>query len=80
MIIFDIDDTLSIVGDRQKYLKREPKDWDRFFMNCHKDKPNWPIVNLCRILQLSGIPVIFVTGRAEISRTKTQQWLNFYRQ
>lgn len=78
MIIFDIDDTLSIIGDRQKYLKQEPKDWDSFFMACDQDEPNWPIVNLCRVLQSTGVNVMFVTGRAEVSRTKTLTWLKFY--
>ena len=74
MIIFDMDGTLSLPGDRLKYLQQDPKDWDAFYEACDQDAPNAHIVCLCR--QLSGETIIkIVTGRRESVRQKTFDWL-----
>ena len=75
MIIFDLDGTLSIVGDRVKYLLQEPKDWDSFYDACIEDAPNTPIVNICRHLLLN-FRVVIVTGRRESCRSDTLKWLH----
>ena len=72
MVVFDIDGTLSIVGDRLKYLKA--KDWDSFYECCGEDKPNKDIVHLCRQLMYFN-EIVFVTGRRESVRGITLQWL-----
>lgn len=77
MIVFDMDGTLSIVGDRIKYLQQDPKDWDAFYVACDQDEPNTPIMRLCRILQ-SHDTIKIVTGRRESVREKTLQWLEKY--
>lgn len=84
IIVIDIDNTVSIIGDRLKYLNRKPKDWDSFYDNCLKDKPNFPII---RIIQgLFNLPLVtyynyqffYITGRPERIREKTLLWLNKY--
>jgi hypothetical protein len=74
MIVFDIDGTLSIVGNRVKYLQQEPKNWDAFYSACWQDKPNTPVVELCCNLE-HHYDIIFVTGRREETRGVTLQWL-----
>jgi len=78
-VIFDIDGTLSIVGDRVKYLQQEPKNWDAFYEACDEDLPNTPIVKLSSVLKCSGryfgYEFILLTGRRESVREKTKRWL-----
>jgi hypothetical protein len=39
IVIVDIDGTISKVGDRIKYLKQDPKDWESFYKDCFEDEP-----------------------------------------
>ena len=73
MIIFDLDGTLSLVGNREKYIKQTKPDWDKFFKSCGEDKPNIPIIKLYNILQKHSI-VKVVTGRSEDVRETTMKW------
>lgn len=72
IIVFDIDGTLSIVGDRLRHL--ENKDWDSFYKACGEDEVNEPIAKVCRALMINN-EIIFVTGRREGVRGKTIRWL-----
>ena len=74
IVIVDIDGTISKVGDRLKYLKQNPKDWDSFYEACGEDEANMPIIKLVKILQLE-YDVVFCTGRRESVRHKTNHWL-----
>ena len=78
IIVFDLDGTLSIVGDRIKYLQQEPKDWDSFFNNCGEDKPNFPAVETFFALWagFEEYRMKIVTGRSEEVRLITERWLN----
>ncbi len=76
MIVFDLDGTLSIVGDRLKYLQQEPKDWDAFYEACGEDKVNIPIAMVySRLYYTWDSGVCIVTGRREICRDDTIMWL-----
>lgn len=77
MIVFDLDGTLSIVGDRLKYL--ELKDWDSFYNACGEDKVNKPVAAIFRIMTNAGENVSIVTGRRESCRIDTlkKMALNF---
>lgn len=77
MYIFDIDGTLSIVGDRIKYLQQTPKNWDAFYEACDEDKLNIPIANICKSLGQDYV-IGYCTGRRESTRTKTELWLSKY--
>ena len=78
MIVFDIDGTLSIVGDRLKYLNQDKKDWDSFYEACDEDKLNVPIARIAWIFLGLGYNVAYVTGRREGVRKKTIAWLNYH--
>ncbi len=74
VVVFDIDGTLSIVGNRLKYLKLSPPDWDAFYDACGEDKCNetiWAVYNAMR--QTYGVR--FVTGRRESCRQDTLKWM-----
>ena len=45
-VIVDIDGTISKVGDRLKFLKQTPKDWDSFYNDCFEDEPILEIIDL----------------------------------
>lgn len=74
-IIFDIDGTLSLVGDRVKCL--EENDWDSFYERCGEDMPNQPIFDLLEPVRywVGHAGIYFLTGRRESVRTKTHDWL-----
>ena len=75
IVVFDIDGTLTIVGDRVKHLAE--KDWNTFYKRCDEDLPNIPIVDLCRKLQ-EDYKIVFITGRKEFVRNETISWLREY--
>ena len=76
MYVFDIDGTLTIVGERLKYLAREPKDWDAFYDACFNDKENASITGL--YLQLHDEGAICITGRRESCRDATYAWFKYH--
>jgi len=76
ILLIDIDGTVSIVGDRLKYLKE--KDWDSFYEACDEDKPNQNIVHLLQQVK-DNYEFVFCTGRRESVRTKTEKWLKTYK-
>jgi len=75
IIVFDLDGTLSIVGDRLKYLKQN--DWDSFYEACGEDEINKEIADIFKILQKTDHKIKIVTGRRESVRKKTLDWLIF---
>jgi hypothetical protein len=72
--VFDIDGTLADITHRLPFIQKEPKDWDAFFDACSEDKPIQHIINVAMALCMCA-PVIFVSGRAERCRGKTEAWL-----
>lgn len=76
VIIFDIDGTLSIVGDRIKHIEKTPKDWDLFFNEVLDDELNHPIVKLTKTLRENGYGIIISTGRSNVCYSDTKRWLS----
>lgn len=77
MIVFDLDGTLSIVGDRLKYLEGPKKNWDSFYEACGEDKVNDPIAKIYRLFSERDEEayIKIVTGRRESVREKTLEWI-----
>lgn len=75
IVIVDIDGTISKVGDRLKYLKQSPKDWDSFYEACDEDEPIIDVVSLVEELVCTH-RIYFCTGRRESVREKTVIWLD----
>lgn len=81
IIIVDIDGTIAKVGDRLKYLKESPKNWDAFYDSCFDDEPIMDIVDLVTALEVTCCEIVFCTGRRESTRHVTEQWIekHFYK-
>ncbi|MCK5611593.1 hypothetical protein KAR91_57510 [Candidatus Pacearchaeota archaeon] len=75
-IAFDIDGTLSIVGDRLKYLQETPPDWDAFYGACGDDELNDDIWEIYVSMEIDH-DIYFVTGRRESCREATLLWMDF---
>lgn len=67
-IISDIDGTVA------KSVNRSSYDYDKV----DQDEPNMPIINLLNILNSNGKKIVFFSGRDEICREKTVNWLKRY--
>lgn len=76
-VIFDIDGTLTLVGDRVQYLLRSPKNWDEFYERCGEDQPNEAVCDVYRMIHACGTgpDMILLTGRRESVRKQTEEWL-----
>jgi len=76
IIVFDIDGTLSLVGDRKKCLEGPKKDWDQFYARCAEDEINAPIAELMEdiLFNVGTYEIVLVTGRRESCRQATEWW------
>jgi acid phosphatase class B len=75
IVVVDIDGTIAKVGDRLKYLQQENKDWDAFYEHCDEDEPIKDIIELIELMQIHEYNIVFCTGRRELVRKKTEDWL-----
>lgn len=73
-VICDIDGTISNLSHRKYYLQSGIRDYKTFFELCHLDRPIVPMCKMVRNL-MGRANVIFVTGRPESVREKTEKWL-----
>ena len=73
-VIVDIDGTISVVGDRVKFLKMNPPDYDSFYESSFDDEPIEEIVNLVQLLSYN-FKIIFCTSRRESVRKITSRWI-----
>lgn len=78
LYIFDIDGTLSDTKDRLHYLNTVPRDWHNFYMTADRDPPRQHIVDIAKLLLNSGAEVWYWTGRSDVSRDLTIEWLGRY--
>ena len=76
--IFDLDGTLANNEHRSYYVKEHPKDWDTWHKLIEYDTVFIHIRDLADILYLSGREIVYVTGRSDICREATQNWLSQY--
>jgi hypothetical protein len=67
IFLFDIDGTLA----KRRHGGRGPFDWDRV----GEDLPNEPIMHVARSLLSAGECLMFVSGRLEVCRTATVNFL-----
>lgn len=74
IVVVDIDGTLSVVGERRRYIEREPQNWDAFYDDPFDDDP---IPEMCEFVRglTKTYEIIFCTSRRESVRQKTQIWL-----
>ena len=69
VIIVDIDGTIALKGNRDPYD----------LTSVSQDKPNATIIELTKLLDDStNCQLVFVSGRNEVCRTETTEWLEKY--
>lgn len=76
--IFDIDGTIADHKHRLHLIDKTQEGgakWMAFHDACHLDPPIEPVCMLIKALIDRWHPVIFLTGRMEFQRVKTEQWL-----
>lgn len=83
--IFDIDGTIADCSHRlpliyenvEKRIKKPNPDWDAFHKASNGDLP---ISNVMRVLASldNAYNILFVTGRPEFTRDRTQKWLDTF--
>lgn len=73
-IIVDIDGTIADNTHRQHFMNLQPKNWNEFFIECHKDEPIVPVIEMIQKL-CRKYKILVVTGRPEKYRQLTNFWL-----
>ena len=78
-VIFDLDGTLAII-DKRRALAAKPNgkiNWGTFFApeNIKLDEPNFPVIESFKAMKAAGFIVGIFSGRDEISRQETMNWL-----
>ena len=78
-VIVDIDGTCANNAHRQPLLQQTPRDWDTFHDLCDLDTPHEHIRYVVWGLFWQGHTPVYVSGRMERSRLKTELWLSKHR-
>lgn len=79
VVIFDLDGTLALIDKRRAKaaLPNGKMNWKEFFApeNIQLDEPNWPVIESFKAMQNAGFTVGIFSGRDDISRKETIDWL-----
>lgn len=74
-VLFDIDGTVADLTHRRHLVETNgKKEWDLFFNLCHLDGKIEPTFEVYNAL-VNQYAVVFVSGRPERIRDKTEDWL-----
>lgn len=73
--IFDIDGTLADISHRLHFIQTAPANWDKFFAACVDDAPINEVIATAQLLKRSGAYILLLSGRSEVVRIETIQWL-----
>ena len=74
-VVVDLDGTVADCTHRLHFINGETKDWKGFYEACKDDKPIMSMIDMVRALNERYYNVIFLTGRSEVARNVTQEWL-----
>ena len=77
-VVWDLDGTLSDDRARAHYVEVEAgrqRDWRSYFDAIDEDAPIAASMEVLRALRAHGNRVVFLTGRPEYTRPKTEKWL-----
>ncbi len=77
-VIWDLDGTLSNDQARAHFVEVEQgraRDWHSYFDAIDTDPPIAASMEVLRALHAAGIRILFLTGRPEYTRPKTERWL-----
>lgn len=74
-IIVDIDGTIANGEHREHLLKEKPKKWKEWAKSMELDTTHDDIIYLIKLLYEAGNRIIMCTGRNEMDRVRTANWL-----
>lgn len=77
-VVWDLDGTLSDDRARAHFVEVErgrKRDWRSYFDAIEEDAPIAASMEMLRALHSAGIRIVFLTGRPEWTREKTERWL-----
>ena len=80
-IIVDVDGTVADLTHRLHYVTNGNKNWKRFFRDVYMDSPIWPVIDTVKALNYTYgdmAQVVFVSGRSDVCRDDTEDWLCHY--
>jgi len=75
IIIFDLDGTIADISHRLSLIEGDKKDFNKFYLACESDVVISPVYHLYKILATTMFNMVILTGRGEIARKLTEQWL-----
>ena len=75
VVIFDLDGTLADITHRLHFVQNGNKQWDEFYAACPLDGPKDAIIELARMCDDAGHTIVISSGRSEIVRQQTVEWL-----
>lgn len=76
--IWDLDGTLANDAARAHHVEvgpGQPRDWAAYFDAIDQDTPIEASMEILHALHAQGVRIIFLTGRPEYTRPKTERWL-----
>jgi beta-phosphoglucomutase-like phosphatase (HAD superfamily) len=77
-VVWDLDGTLADDRARAHFVEVEQgkkRDWRSYFDAIDEDPPIAASMVLLQALHAQGVRVVFLTGRPEYTRPKTERWL-----
>lgn len=77
-VIWDLDGTLSDDKARAHFVEVErgrARDWHSYFDAIDTDPPIAASMEVLRALHAAGLRILFLTGRPDYTRAKTERWL-----
>ena len=77
-VIWDLDGTLSDDRARAHFVEVEEgrkRDWKGYFDAIEEDPPIAASIELLQALRANGVRIIYLTGRPEFTRPRTERWL-----
>ena len=75
IVISDLDGTLADIDHRLHWIHRDDPDWTAFFLACGDDAPIANTITVLRTLHAAGYEVVIASGRGEVARDATIEWL-----
>ena len=79
IILCDIDGTIADLTHRLHYVNNGNRDWDSFFASVGDDKFRESIWRqVIEDAEANDAVVIFLSGRSDITRNDTEEWLESY--
>ena len=81
-VIFDLDGTLALIDKRRAISTKDngKMDWGTFLdpKNINLDEPNIPVIAIAQMLNAQGFNIVILSGRSDITRDATIDWVDRY--